>query len=130
VLERIANEVRDDLLQPAAVAPDDRGGALNAHAIGPPSGPDGGIHQGSEVDRLEPDGSLARVEAGDLHQVFDEATEAGNIRDDELGRAASLGRHPVEMLREKRGFADQGGDRRPELMRDVGRKPPFARLRL
>ena len=130
MLERIADEVRDDLLQPAAVALDDRGGALNAHPIDPPPRPDGGIHQGSKVDRLEPDGSLAGVEAGDLHQVFDEATEAGYIRDDELGRAASLGRHPVEMLREKRGFGDQGGDGRSELVCNVRGKPPFARLRL
>jgi hypothetical protein len=129
VLEGVADKVRDDLLQPAAVAFDDRAATVNAHAICPAPGMDGRFHQGGQVDGLESHGSLARVKAGDLHQVFDQAAEASDIGDDELGRAASLGRHLLEMLREERGLAHQRRDRRPELMGDVGGESPLARLR-
>ena len=128
MLEGVADKVRDDLLQPAAVALDDRAGTVNANAISPAPRADGRLHEGGQVDRLESNGSLAGVEAGDLHQVLDQSSEASDVGDDELGRAASLGRHLLEMLREERGFAYEGRDRRPELVCDVGRESPLPRL--
>jgi hypothetical protein len=70
----------------------------------------------------------AGVEAGDLHQVLDELAQAGDVRDQQLGRPARLRRQLVEVVGQQRGLAHQGGQRRAQLVGDVGGEAPLPRL--
>jgi hypothetical protein len=82
----------------------------------------------ARVDLLRLHALCALVEARDLHQLLDEATQATDVGDQELRRPPRLRRHPVEVLGQQRGLAHEGGQRRSQLVRHVGGEAPLARL--
>jgi hypothetical protein len=82
-----------------------------------------------EIDSLGLQALHAGVEAGDLHQVLDEPPQAVDVGDQQLRGAARLLRHAVDVLGEERRLADQGGERRAQLVRDVGGEAALAGLR-
>ena len=77
------------------------------------------------------DGELLRggVEAGHLHEVVDERPEPADVGDEQLrrhgGRRAAGCPGPASMQRRLR---DERGERRPQLVRDVGDEPPVLLL--
>ena len=71
-----------------------------------------------------------RVEPRDLHQVVDERPEPSDVADQQLAGAPGPGRQRVEVVSQDRRFRDEGGQRRPKLMRDIGDEPPVPRLGL
>ena len=129
MLERVVDEVGHDPLEPPRVAGHAQAVAFEPHAAVPAARPHRRPHERRDVDLLGVDALGARVEAGDLHQVLDQLAQAADVRDQQLGRPPRLGRHPVEVAGQQRGLAHQRGQRRPQLVRDVGREAALPRLR-
>src|SRR5215217_545477 len=84
VLERVANEVRDDSLQPARVAAKLAAIALDPHALVPAARTQRCVDERAKVDVLGVDALRARVEARDLDQVLDKPAQARDVGDQEL----------------------------------------------
>ena len=130
VLEGVADEVRRDPLEPAVIGLEDNLVAVHAHAVVPAARTHGCTNERPQVDALLANPRLACVEPRDLHQILDEVSEPGDVVDEKLGGSARVGRHPVELLAEERGLRDERGQRRAELVRDVGGEPALPRLGL
>ena len=120
MVARVVEEVADDPVEPSRVRLDDdaRRGQRelgrresSAHDRGddPP-----------EVDWLEERVLRVRVEARDLHEVVDQRPQAPDVADHQLGRAPRVRREAVDVALDQRRLGDQRGQRRAQLVRDVG----------
>ena len=96
MLERVADQVRQDHVQPARVeAGHDAARRVQLHRVQP--GPR--VHAGrdlvGDVDLVQHQPGGARVEAGDLHQVLHQFVQPPGLADHQpYGRARSSGRAP------------------------------------
>ena len=84
--------------------------------------------QPAEIDRLDPDLLARGVEPRQLHQVLDEGAQPADVVDDELAGPARVRRQGVEVVAQDRRLGDERGDRRPQLVGDVGDEPPVLGL--
>src|SRR6266508_5123465 len=109
VIQSVADEIGDDALEPPRVARDHDLLSIARDLLLPATRAYRGRGARPDVDRLSVHALRAGVEAGDLHQVLDQPPQAAHVRDQELGGPARLRRHPVEVLGEERGFADERG---------------------
>ena len=64
------------------------------------------------------------IEARQLHELLDEVAQPADVADQELRGASTLGRQVVEVLADDRRLGHERGQRRSQLMRDVGHEPP------
>ena len=97
MLQRVADEIADDPLEPPGIAGDHDLVGVEAHALLPAARTDGCRHQRAEVDRVGLHALASGVEARDLHQILDEPPQASDVGDEQLGRTASILGHRVEM---------------------------------
>ena len=98
VIERIAHQVGDHTFEPTRIAHDHDFLRIDMDTCFPSARTHDGRGERSEVDSLGPHTLPVRVEAGDLHQLFDQPPQTGDVRNEQLCRPPRLGRHPLEVL--------------------------------
>ena len=124
MIQGVADQVGDDPVDTRPIRGDrDRlGPDLDSRV--PPSTPHGPLHERRQVERLPAHLFPPHVERREVRQVLDEPAQTRDVADEELGGPSGIGRHRGEMLPEDRRLGHEGGDRRPELVGDVGRETP------
>ena len=128
VLQGVPHQVRNDPLEPATVGSEDQPVASDCDPSVPAAGSQDRPQQRQNLHRLFLHGLPPCVEPGDLHELVYEPAQTRHVLDQQLGGATRLRRHPVEMLPEDRRLADQGGERRTELVGHVGGEAAFSSL--
>ena len=125
-LDRIRQQVPDDLLQAAGVAGDERGAARGVDAQRDPPRVGGrldrvhrGLDDGGEIDRLHLEPHRAANHPGHVEQVLDELRLHARVAVDDVQRLGlSRGVERAEL--EHRDPAEDGVERRAQLVRDRG----------
>ena len=82
------------------------------------------------VDRLDLGRLLSRVEPRDLEQILGQPTQTIDIGDEHSGQSLEPRRQVSRLHRQLSCLADQGSQRRSQVVGDVGGEAPLARLRL
>ena len=130
MLAGVVEQVAEDPLEPARVGLDRRAAPSGSSSDAPPGG---GRRRPSRTSRPRSTGSSATcsargVEARDLHQVVDQRPQPADVGDEQLAGPPAVGRQRVEVLAQDRRLGDERGERRPQLVRDVGDEPPVLGL--
>ncbi len=129
VLDRVADQVGQDPLDPARIGAERQRPAADRDLVlpAPPADQRGGDRR--DVDLAVLDRLCARVQPGDLHQLVDQRPEPAYVGDQQLDRAACRFWQLAALLAQQRSLGDQRGQRRAQLVCDVGCEPPLACLR-
>ncbi len=83
----------------------------------------------AHVDRLEMEGELAGLEAGQQHEIFDEPAQPSGLTSQHTGDPVGLGLIEVALF-EHLGIAGDGGERRTEIMTHAEQELPLAALEI
>ena len=127
VLERVRDEVPEDLDEPVAVAHDLRQGGqvlLEGEPAAIRLDPEGGGHvaeDGHEVDELPAELHPARLDLGDVQEIVDQrAQPVGALGRDLEEALLEIGHRPRLALEDELDVAPERGQRGSELVRDRG----------
>ena len=135
-VERVRDQVGDDLQDAIAVAEHDgpRGDAhlqIDAARAGLLAlGAGGALAQGDDVDLLDVERELARLETGEVEQVADQPLQAAGLREHDLERRLALVLAVDHAVGDRLDVALDGGQRRAQLVRDAHQEVALVLARL
>ena len=136
VVDRVGHQVAHDPLDASGVDVGPHSGRQiqlqrRAQLVGQPAhGLDRPRDHPVHVDALGAQLGDPRVEPGDLQQVAEQRLEPVQLRDEQLRAAPQRGQQLVAGGVEDVGGHPDGGERRPQLVADVGGEPPLQRAEL